>query len=146
MSLYTIFREKVDLFKPFDIMTYNGFDENDCAVLGEQYCNIQKDDQYCLKNHSNGIIFISIICNDNFELDVFITPVPDDETQFIFEIEMCQLGKWVHDTTRIYSTEEEYFQNSTVTDLKLTMEENMIVFGFIEQLNELISERTKQIG
>lgn len=145
-DFYKIYREKVELYKPFDIMTYNGFDENDAGILGEQYYNILKDDQYCLKNHSNGIIFVSVVCNANFELDVFITPAPDEEDQYIFEIEMCINNRWLQDVTRVYPTEEEYFQRSTVQDLRLTMEENMIIVGFIDQLNELISERTKQIG
>lgn len=139
--------EKVEYYKALEILSYDQVVSNSHGVNNEVYTSKKFQDLECFQNPKTGEYNITILSNALMELYFFINQLTEEpEDGYYLEIEYRYNNNWTRMTTCIFESEEEYFMQSTVENLQLSIDRNFKVANFMAQLKELIRLRAIEHG
>ncbi|AZU98388.1 hypothetical protein BZF66_05405 [Salmonella enterica] len=139
--------EKVEYYKALEILSYDQVVFNNRGVNNEIYTSKKFQDLECFQNPKTGEYSITILSNALMELYFFANQLTEEpDNGYYLEIEYRYNTNWARMATHIYESEEEYFMQSTVENLQLSIDRNFKVASFMAQLKELIRLRAIEHG
>lgn len=147
--LVTALRERIKERNPFDILTYNSVVESSMSVNDEQYYDCYNHESYFFMHSVDGSLIIGLLDNEDDQLTAEIS-LPRKDGSHLLTIDyrgviQSNSGSFDYEeitySTKILKEEEEYFMESTVENLPLSMNENMMIMSFIKKAYELIDIR-----
>lgn len=146
-----VFRNELEEYNSFDISIYDSWTKHTESVSYEQYYNFVRRDKFCYREKKEGNYCIGVVENTNQDMCVVIDPMMDDLGAYNMKIHYIHIPEHEYSAnfsesiyTKIYSEESGYFMQSTIEDMVLTLEENNMIFNFMNQLNTLSELRIAQ--
>lgn len=153
-NAFEIIMSFIEDYDALNIKTYDSVVEMPGSALDEQYFNDARSDMFCFKDRDDkGKVSIYLKNRDYEDFNIHVYPTNDDGSRivnFMYTYDEAEPTDewyekkpyWFADfNLKVFGTEEEYFQQSTVHELYLSSEENDMIIKFVNDFHSLLNSR-----